>query len=176
MLTRLVGRGTRDAMEPGPVSGPLIPLVAIGLVPLGASIFGWHLYGRTGDLLAYAHMQIGAWDRIPDNPFTLLWAGIVVPGWPRVFALSAVAGLTAAAYLCRRGEVGLALMLAATILMPLGSALVGMPRYLFWHPAFLMVLAILARHRIIRLVLLPVLWSGSIVMNAAWLSGNGAII
>ncbi|MFO1059453.1 MAG: hypothetical protein U1E53_21105 [Dongiaceae bacterium] len=176
MLTRLLRPGGGPARPPGPVSGPLVPWVAIGLVPLGTALFCWHLYLRTGDLLAYQSMVVGSWDRIPDNPFVLLWACLVVPGWFRFFGLTILAGLAAAFYLCRRGEVGLALMLAAAILMPLSGAISGMPRYVFWQPAFLLVLAILAQHRVARLVLLPVLWGASIAMNALWLSGNAALI
>ena len=154
---------------------PLVPFVAIGLVPLGLALFGLHLYDRMGDVLAFAHAQIGAWDHIPDNPIPVLWAALSVPGWNRFFALIAIAALLASLYLCIRGSIGLGLMLAATTLLPLSVGLSSMPRYVFWQPTFLLALAMLLQHRLARITLLPVLWVGSVAMHAAWFTRDSFV-
>ena len=51
-----------------------------------------------------------------------------------------------------------------------------MPRYVFWQPTFLLALAMLLRHRLARVTLLPVLWVGSVAMDAAWMTGRNFVI
>jgi len=157
MMTRLLQRWVRASPRASRDEAPLVPFVAIGLVPLGLALFGLHLYDRMGDVLAFAHAQIGAWDHIPDNPIPVLWGALTVPGWYRFFALTAIAALFASLYLCVRGSIGLGLMLAATTLLPLFAGLGSMPRYVFWQPTFLLALAMLLQHRLARITLLPVL-------------------
>jgi hypothetical protein len=176
MMTRVLQRRLRSSPRSGRDEAPLAPFVAIGLVPLGLALFGLHLHYRMGDVLAFAHAQIGAWDHIPDNPIPVLWGALTVPGWYQLFALIAIAALLASLYLCVRGSIGLGLMLAATTLLPLFVGLGSMPRYVFWQPTFLLALAMLLQHRLARITLLPVLWGGSVVMHAAWITGNNFVV
>jgi len=173
MVARLVGHGDRSS---GPAEGGarLEPLLAIALVPLGPALFGWHLYARTGDLLAFAHIQV-AWGRTLQNPLLVWWQALVDGGWLRVFALVAALALLAAAYLCLRRRIGYGSYLAAAVMLPLSSSVWSIPRYVFWQPVFLLVLAELVRWRPLRRVLLPLLWVGFFLMIAAWFSGQNFV-
>ena len=174
MLARLVGRGGRVS-RPSEGGARLEPLLAIALVPLGVTLFGWHLYGRVGDMLAFVHIQV-AWGRSLQNPLAVWWQGFHYGGWLRVFALQAGLALLAAAYLCARRRIGYGAYLAAAVMLPLCSSVVSIPRYVFWQPVFLLVLAELFRWPPLARILLPLLWAGYFVMIAVWLSGQPFVV
>ncbi len=173
MLARLAGRSDPAS---GPTTGGarLERLLAIALVPLGATLFGWYLYWRSGDLLAPFHIQV-AWERALQNPLLVWWRGILDGGWLRVFALEAGLALLAAAYLCARRRVGYGSFLAAAVLLPLCSSVWSIPRYVFWQPVFLLVLADLVRQRRVARILFPLLWAGFFLMIAAWFSDQNFV-
>jgi hypothetical protein len=50
-----------------------------------------------------------------------------------------------------------------------------MPRFVFWQPVFLLVLAALVRRPLVGRLLLPVLWAGSLVAIAAWFTGDNLL-
>jgi hypothetical protein len=174
MLAQLVGRGDR---VPGPSErgARLEPLLAIALVPLGVTLFGWYLYGRSGDMLAFAHIQV-AWGRSLQNPLVVWWQGFHYGGWPRVFALQAGLALLAAAYLCASRRIGYGAYLAAAVMLPLCSSVWSIPRYVFWQPVFLLVLADLVRWPPLARILLPLLWAGYFLMIAAGFSGQRFVV
>ncbi len=173
MIERLLRRASRPA-ERRSSGGPLAPLLAIALVPLGLALFGWYLYFRSGDLLAFAHIQI-AWGRLPGNPLLVWWSAASTVGGPQFFALATAIALLAALYLCLRKMAGHGLFLAAATLLPLSTGIGSMPRFVFWQPVFLLVLAQLLRRRQFGRLLLPLLWAGSVAMTAAWFTGAGFV-
>ena len=67
---------------------------------------------------------------------------------------------------------GHGLFLAAATLLPLSTGVGAMPRFVFWQPVFLLVLAQLVKRPLVGRLLLPVLWAGSVAMIAAWLTGD----
>lgn len=122
-------------------------------------------------MLAFAHIQV-AWGRGLQNPLVVWWQGVHDGGWFRVFALQAGLGLLAAAYLCARRRIGYGAYLAAAVLLPLSSSLWSIPRYVYWQPVFLLVLAECVRWPPLARILLPLLWAGYFLMMAVWLSGH----
>ena len=170
MLAHLVGRGDRVS-SPGRGGARLEPLLAIALVPLGVTLYGWHLYGRSGDLLAFAHIQV-SWGRSLQNPLVVWWQGVQDGGWHLLFALQAGLALLAAAYLFARRRIGYGAYLAAAVVLPLSSSVWSIPRYVFWQPVLLLVLAECVRWPPVARILLPLLWVGYFLMMAAWLSGQ----
>lgn len=170
MLAHLLGRGDRVA-SPSEGGGRLEPLLAIALVPLGVTLYGWHLYARSGDMLAFAHIQV-SWGRSLQNPLVVWWQGVQDGGWPLLFALQAGLALLAAAYLFARRRIGYGAYLAAAVMLPLSSSVWSIPRYVFWQPVLLLVLAECVRWRPLARILLPLLWTGYFLMMATWLSGH----
>ncbi|MFO1057553.1 MAG: hypothetical protein U1E53_11365 [Dongiaceae bacterium] len=175
LVLPMVERWLRKARQPRPAgSGPLDPVLAIALVPLGVALFGWHLRESTGDLLAFVHIQI-AWGRIADNPLVVWWIAAGGSGRTRFFAVTAVLGLAAALALLRRGRIGDGLFLAAVILVPLQSGTGSMPRFVFWQPPFLLVLATLMQRPRRRRALLILFAAGSAAIDVAWFSGDSFV-
>jgi hypothetical protein len=151
---------------------PLEALLGMALVPLGLALFGWHLYGRTGDMLAFIHIQ-AAWGHTPRNPAGVWWEAMTHGVGYAILALVAAWALCGAIYLSCRGRIAYGAFLAVATLLPLSLTVISMPRYVFWQPVFLLALAdVLRRWPRLRL-LLPMFWLGSIVMNAVWLSRHG---
>jgi hypothetical protein len=172
LVLPMLDRWLRLRGKPRPAGrGPLDPVLAVALVPLGVALFGWHLYQRTGDLLAFAHIQI-AWGRIPDNPLIIWWFAANGPGTRRFFALTALLGLLAALALVLRRRFGEGLLLAAAILVPLQSGIISMPRFVFWQPPFLLVVAALMRRPRLRVILLALFAAGSVAITVTWFSGS----
>ena len=145
-------------------------LLAIALVPLGVALFGWHLYGRTGDLLGFLHIQI-AWGHIPQNPFLVWLRAIWHFGQYQLMAAVAIWGVLGALYLCLRRMPGYGLFLAIATLLPLSTTVVSLPRYIFWQPVFLVGLAMaLSERPAVAPFLLPLFFAGYLLMSLAWLS------
>ena len=138
MLVRLVWPPPAAGAAPGPAL--LERLLAIALVPLGVALFGWHLYGTSGDLLAFLHIQV-AWGHVLQNPLLVWLRAAWHFGGGQLLALIALWGVLVAAHLCARGMVGYGLFLAVATLLPLCTTLTSMPRYIFWQPPFLIGLA-----------------------------------
>ena len=168
MLVRFVGRdhgggGARSVP-------PLEKLLGIALVPLGVTLFGWHLYGLTGDLLAFAHIQV-AWQHELRNPLDVWWQAFRHPGGSMFAALIALWALLAAVHLWRRRMPEYGLLLVATSLLPLCTTIVSMPRYVFWQPVFLLGLADVMGRRLVALLVIPASLVGGVLMIIAWFAG-----
>ncbi len=162
MLARLV--------RPAPPGAWLDRLLAIALVPLGVALFGWHLYGRTGDLLGFLHIQI-AWGHVLQNPFLVWLRAIWHFGNNQLLAATAIWGLYGAVYLCLRRMAGYGLFLAIGTLLPICTTVTSLPRYIFWQPVFLVGLAMFLSERpVMAPLLLPLFVTGYLLMSLAWLS------
>jgi hypothetical protein len=175
MLVRFVGRDRPAGGRAGPAPPPLEKLLGIALVPLGVSLFGWHLYGITGDLLAFAHIQV-AWHHELGNPLDVWWQAFRHPGGSMFAALIALGALLAAVHLWRRRMPEYGLLLAATTLLPLSTTIVSMPRYVFWQPVFLLVLADVMQRRLVTLLVLPASLIGGVLMIIAWFAGRSFVV
>ena len=118
----------------------------IGVVgPLGLFLFMALLYHRTGDALAFSHVQI-SWGREMGNPLTNLIEGLsywqsapetLRPAWQASMALVGV-GLIGWLGVQRRWlEMGLA---GFTLFVPLATGLDAIPRYMIGMPVFVLAL------------------------------------
>jgi Mannosyltransferase (PIG-V) len=116
------------------------------IAPLGLIAFMALLSARTGDPLAFLHVQSG-WHHEMSNPARVLWK-FATPGlrFGRLirayFALWAVVGLFAAGWLAWRRMRTEAWVCASTVIMALtAGTLVGMPRFVAANPVFLLAIA-----------------------------------
>jgi Gpi18-like mannosyltransferase len=110
----------------------LSALIGILLCPLGLVIFALYLYHRTGDGLAFAHMQVG-WRSLPSNPIALLWHALSRYDWLRARALMCVGALAVSCWLIRkRSEFAIFLGLNVFTIASSGN-LQSTPRYLWWQ-------------------------------------------
>jgi hypothetical protein len=123
-------------------------LPPIALCALGLSLYmAWQVW-QVGDPLAFAHVQV-IWDRRWLGPLTWLrlgwrtqdWANLAGPFAVQSFAfnaLAAVIGLAAGVWLALRRRFAEAWLCVAALLLPLGSGLHSMPRFVGTNPAFLL--------------------------------------
>jgi hypothetical protein len=105
-------------------------LAACALAPTGLFVFMAYLHVRTGDALAFAHIQ-SAWHRSLGNPLVRLWDGLAtgLAGLEFWFAVTALVALAMSFIIAIRGSIGVALFCAASIILALSSGLASMPRY-----------------------------------------------
>ncbi len=152
-------------------------LLVLVLAPLGLVLFMAWLWHRTGDPLAFAHIQAG-WLRQRGNPLRVLYAGFAnmdfrhrhlgtgyEAGW-------GVLGLLAGGWLAWRGRWIEGWLCAATVVMALSSgALTSLPRFVAAGPVFLLAAADFYErlpHRLARLLVLAGLAVLQIVFLGYW--------
>jgi Gpi18-like mannosyltransferase len=138
-------------------------VLGLSLVPLGLALFMAHLYFKTGDALAFSHIQV-AWNRVPQNPLNYL----EIFNWYYGFHLGF--GLFALAWLCYRRHYPLAMFALVATLLPLTTGLWAMPRYIWWQAPLLVVAAEVCHWRGLWRLWLPLLVLGLIFTNVAWLN------
>lgn len=116
-------------------------ILAVGLVPLGIGLYMWFLYVHIGDPLAFVHVQT-AWNRHFTGPIAVLVGGLV-------------SGDIGSQYLAAWGTVGLlgggvqlyrkyyheGVFLIASLIVPAGTSLKGLPRFVIGSLVFLFVVA-----------------------------------
>ena len=157
-------------------SRPWDMLIGLLLCPLGLVLFALYLYHRTGDALAFAHVQV-AWGRGHANPFAVLWHTFYQHGWQRVWAVMVVIGLGVSGWLLRRyPQYGVFLLLSVLIPCTSGT-LISFPRYLWWQPPFLFVIFLWLR-RSVPAWIIYTMFSGGMAsfMIIQWFTGNMLVI
>jgi hypothetical protein len=130
------------------------PDLVLGLVlaPAGLLAFMAFLYWRTGDALAFAHIQRG-WDRALGNPFGFVWDGLDPrpKGWftdLQAMALVTIAGFVMCGVLAWQRRYGMAVFCAVAMLAGLSSGLVSMPRFVAGlAPIWIALALLLSRNR-----------------------------
>ncbi|HEY8612534.1 MAG TPA: hypothetical protein VIL69_14755 [Roseomonas sp.] len=175
-LTGLLKARTPEARKEASLS--FLQGAAFGAVgALGLAGYMFFLHGRVGDALAFQHVQL-AWGRSLENPLTLLFDGLAANDLGNLFrepaqAMSdtylAIAGIAALlicgwlAWARRWLETAICL---TTLLIPLSTGLLSIPRFAFTNP-----LIILAVWDMVRRLPLP--WRGGIYLALgaaqAWL-------
>jgi len=122
-------------------------LAGMALIPLGLLLFMAHLHGRTGDPLAFIHIQ-RAWGRgTPAGPASWLFAlskGLSSDWWLyRYWAISGIVVLTVSlTFILRRRHVSLASFSLLSTLIPLTSDCWGLSRYIWWQAPVLLFIAL----------------------------------
>ena len=154
-------------------------LLPAAIAPLGLLAFMAFLYARSGDPLAFQHIQSG-WQRAGRNPLLVIADAFASfdPAHPRVGPLYlvgwAILGLGAAGWLLVRRRFAEAWLCGMTIVMSLTSgSLFSMPRYVAANPAFLFAVADLLtmfRWPLRRLLLLGMVAS-QVVLLLFWYRG-----
>lgn len=155
----------------------------VALAPLGLFAFMFFLYLRTGDALAFSHIQT-AWSRNFHNPAAILYWGFAQNDWYKLFYLDsqvqaynatfALLGLIAAAWLAWRRRFLECWFCAASTLLPLATAVYSMPRYMAGNPVFLYVACDLFAaipSRVLKIVLLLAGVALQVIFLLAWFDG-----
>ncbi len=120
-------------------------VVGLLLIPVGLGMFMLHLYQRTGDALAFIHIQ-QAWGR-PASLGPLSWLQNLIDGFTQEFYLSKYNAITSliafflSFYLLRKRYYDLAVFSLLCTLLPLSSSVWGMPRYIWWQAPILLAVA-----------------------------------
>ncbi len=100
------------------------------LVPLGIGAFMVFLYARTGDALAFVHIQ-SAWGGSIGNPLLTIWNGFASMDWQKIYqAVWAVAGLCLCAYLFVKKRYAECAAAVCLLLIPLSVRLQSLTRYM----------------------------------------------
>lgn len=177
--TRVVGLGAGLAWIVAVVRGE-IPwnqrtAVAFLLLPFGLAVFMVLLYLRTGDALAFLHIQT-AWGRLPANPAAVVAEGLLGDGMQMYYAITAMAALAAPLFLVRRGQFELAAFSWFGTLVPLSTSLVAMPRFVWWQAPLLLLVALMANHKRVWIVLLPLGVVAVLLMYILWFSGHEFVV
>ena len=131
------------------------------LIPLGLFLYMFYLWYHTGDALAFFHVQIG-WRGNPDhwNPFFDFWKNMGAPYYSFRFAGVVISFVSFffIVFLFFKKKYDLAWFLLFCTFVPLMSGIYSMLRFLFWNPAFLLVICyFLNKYRFLLCVVLPLL-------------------
>lgn len=100
------------------------------LVPLGIGAFMVFLYFRTGDALAFVHIQ-SAWGGSIGNPLRTIWDGFASMDWQKIYqAVWAVTGLLLCVYLFAKKRYAEGAAALCLLLIPLSVRLQSLTRYM----------------------------------------------
>jgi hypothetical protein len=122
-------------------------LLPLAIAPLGLSLYMAYQYAVIGDALAFSHVQL-LWGRQWTGPVNQLthafadwdWARVLAPNGveSRSYAAAwAVLGLVVACGLAWKRRWVEAYLLAASVLLPLSTAMHSLPRFVATNPFFL---------------------------------------
>ncbi|HEX4296609.1 MAG TPA: hypothetical protein VHZ56_01170, partial [Devosia sp.] len=113
-------------------------LLAVGLVPVGISVFAVYMWIYSGDALAFVHIQ-RAWGRAFTDPFANLWIALNLQfstyhnfssiSTDLAFALAAIAGVVLSAVMAWRGRWDWAIFSLFGVLLPLSTNTYSMIRF-----------------------------------------------
>jgi hypothetical protein len=140
------------------------------LAPAGLATFMTFLHLRTGDALAFSHVQV-AWGRVPTAPWEHLRELHTDPvslyyGANLLFALAAVVWLAA------RRHLGLAAFALVSSVIPLTTGFPAMPRYIWWQLPVLLVLTRLIGFRKLWIPYVPLATACLVAFYLGWLEGK----
>ncbi len=157
-------------------------LVAVGLVPIGISIFAIYLWFHSGDALAFVHIQ-RAWGRDFQDPFANLWAALVVQfqtynnyssiSTDLAFGLAAIIGLALSAVMAWKGRWDWAIFSLFGVLLPLSTNTYSMLRFVVGlAPVLITAAVLLSRWKWLFYVLLPAMLIADVFLLPVWTARN----
>lgn len=152
-----------------------MPWWPIVVMPLGLIGFAAHLWQRTGDALAFLHVQ-SAWGRTLQNPVTLLWFGLTSHPVRAYWAIAAILGVLVGLAFLRRRETAFGVFTLAATLAPLMTGLWAMPRFVAWQAPVLLFVARGLRTRLAVGLFVALGVCGQFVMYWLWLREASAAI
>jgi hypothetical protein len=150
-------------------------LLGLLLIPLGLALFMTFLYYRSGDALAFSHIQ-RAWGRLPGNPFAHLIAGLGGSALERYFAIMTVLALLVPVYFAWKRNVDLAMFSLGCTLVPLSTAVWSMPRFIWWQAPVLLAVALLLTKRMAWVMFVAGSVTGLTYCYYSWFSGKGLLV
>jgi hypothetical protein len=161
----------------GKLAGKGYDKVLLGflLIPLGLAIFMTFLYFRSGDAMAFSHIQ-RVWLRIPGNPFAHLMEGWHGNDRDKYSAIASMLALLAPLYFFYKKELDLALFSLGCTLLPLSTAVWAMPRYISWQAPILLVIALLLTKRLVWVTYIAGSVSVMTFFYFSWFSGKGFLV
>lgn len=145
------------------------------LIPLGLALFMVFLHERSGDALAFSHIQ-RAWGRLPGNPFVHLMGGLGGNPLEHYFAAMTALALLVPVYFAWTKNLELALFSLGCTLLPLSTALWAMPRYIWWQAPVLLAVALLLTRRLAWIVFVAASAAVLSYFYVSWLSGKGFLV
>lgn len=142
------------------------------LIPIGLAAFMFYLYLLVGDALAFSNIQ-RAWGRIPGNPIIILYNGFLGGPWGKYWATISLMAILGAAYLAYKKMYEFAIFSILCTIIPLSTGLWAMPRYIFWQPPILFLIAyFLRKKRKIWTLFLLISTIAQGIMYMGWTSGK----
>lgn len=147
--------------------------IILGLltIPLGLCIFVLFLYFKTGDGLAFVHVQ-KAWGHTLMNPIAHLVGTFQGSRFQQYLGLITLLGLIGSIWMLFKGRPELFFYLLLCIILPLSTGLTSMPRYLFWQAPFLLFMTEILNFRKLWILAFPPMIAGLTFMYLAWLRGD----
>lgn len=147
--------------------------MALGLllIPLGLCLFVLFLYFKTGDGLAFIHIQ-KAWGHTLMNPLAHLAGTFQGTRFQQYLGLITLLGLFGVIWMTIKGRPELSIFLFICIVLPLSTGLTSMPRYLFWQAPFLLFMAEVLNFKKLWMFIFPSMIAGLTFMYLAWLRGD----
>jgi len=152
-------------------------ILAILVAPLGLFTFMYFLYLKTGDALAFSHIQ-RAWERFPHNPLTVLFEGLVkVNTIDFYFATVSLLGIILVFFLLWKKRYAEFIFSLLAIMIPLSTALYAMPRYTFTlFPIYIALAMLLDKRPAIKTFVLLFFSASLSFMATAWIIGKSFTI
>ena len=141
------------------------------LIPLGLCLFALFLYFKTGDGLAFVHIQ-KAWGHTLMNPLAHLAGTFQGTRFQQYLGLITLLGLFGSFWMILKGRPELFVYLFICIMLPLSTGLTSMPRYIFWQAPFLLFMAEILNIKKLWILVFPSMIAGLTFMYLAWLRGD----
>lgn len=160
---------------PATPAGKQTMLIGLMLLPLGLAVFMWFLHERSGDALAFSHVQ-RAWGRVPQSPLMHLVAGFGGTPINKVRAGMVVLVLAALAWLLATRRFQLCAFSVVCTVLPLTTGLWAMPRYIWWQAPILFALVSLVSRRYLWVLYLPASLAAMLFMYVSWFSGKAFVV
>ncbi len=157
-------------------------LLAVGLVPIGISVFAVYLWFHSGDALAFEHIQ-RAWGRAFQDPFGNLWAALVVQfqvynnyssiSTDLAFGLAAIIGIALSAVMAWKGRWDWAIFSLFGVLLPLSTNTYSMIRFVAGlAPVLITASLLLSRWKWLFYLLLPAMLIADVFLLPVWTARN----
>lgn len=152
-------------------------ILSILLIPIGLAFFMIYLYCHVGDALAFSHIQI-AWGRSIGNPFLNLYSGLMSGVWPdEYFAIISVIALFLILPLVLKSLYMECFQIVITVIIPVSTGLISMPRFVFTlYPVYMSLALLLRFNKVLQLMTLLLFTSLSPLFVVCWLTGKSFMV
>lgn len=150
-------------------------ILGVFVAPLGLALFMLYLYLKTGDALAFSHIQV-AWNRLPENPFHHISSGLTGKGLFKYWSLLSMSAIALGVWFAVKRNMAFAVFTLFCTLLPLATGLWAMPRYILWQAPYLLVIATCLPNRGTRFAMLALSTVGLIYMYMSWFAGKWYVV